>query len=121
MTTTFKTIRKALEAAHYTVHTTPQEKTLQKELILVLSDVGLDVESQTSYIMRPQVWIGWCNEDPDVIIPAVAAVVSALTSRIQEASFVFGKPQIEMLGTLYRVSITCEWKQVVTAVPPALT
>jgi hypothetical protein len=119
--TTMKDIRKALEVAKYKVHTIPQEKTLKNELVLILSDIGLEVESQTSYIAKPQAWIGWCSEDPDEIITTACAIVTALTAGVREASFVFGKPQIEILGTLYRVSITCEWKSVVTAVPPALT
>jgi len=118
--TSFKDIEKALKADGYKVNLLPQEKTAPKEIVLLMTALDYTVETPTSYVVKPTVWIGWTETDPDNIITSVATLVSKLTARISEASFVLGKTQIDILGQLYRVSITCEWKTIVTAVPPAI-
>jgi len=60
---------------------------------------------------RAYVDIGWNTDDPDTIIDELIKIVSGLHQRFNSASFMVRDPDIDILGTAYRISIPVDWKQ----------
>lgn len=113
--TTFNDVVNAIQSVGYNVNFQPQEKTRVKEIVCLLSDIEVSIECTTSYVFHTTVWMGWTVSDPNDVKTTLINFMQAVEPVLidTELTFKFGKPQIEILGQLYRVSITATWKEIV--------
>jgi len=111
----YNDIKQVLEELGYKIHRYPVERTQPGELVMVLKTIDLNFQcadgQNANYIPQTYVDIGWNTDDPDTIIDELIKIVSGLHQRFNSASFMVRDPDIDILGTAYRISIPVDWKQ----------
>lgn len=109
----FDRIVKALRDLRYNVETRPQEKIPPGELVVVMENVDVDVESFSSYTMNVDISIRWAEESPAQVPRKIAVLMSALDAAVGQPTFKFRKPNIRLLGQQYLVEVPCSYKEIV--------
>lgn len=109
-------IRTALNALGYRVHETRQEKIGTNELVVILEDVSVEIETTLTYHARNWVLIEWDTSTPDSIPTQIVTLVKNLeeyildnTSATGKATFKFIQSEVNQLGLMYRVTIVIEY------------
>lgn len=109
-------VRTALETLGYRVHQTRQEKIGTNELVVVLEDVDIEIETTLTYHANCWILIEWDTMAPDNIPTQIVTLVSNLEEAIldssvdRKATFKFRQSEVNQLGGLmYRVSIIIEY------------
>jgi len=109
-------IRTALTSLGYTVHATRQEKIGTNEIVVILDDLSIRIETNAVY--RAYVWVllEWDTMAPDNIPTQIVKLVRDLENEIYiesseecKATFKFIQSEINQLGLMYRVSVTIEY------------
>ena len=111
-------IRTALEGLGYTVHQSRQEKIRSNDIVVILDDV--DVQVDTTFRYRANVWVllEWDTTNADGIPKQIFDLYAALENKIVhntdtpcKATFKFIQSEVNQLGlgTMYRVTITVEY------------
>lgn len=108
-----KNIVAVLEGLGYDVFTTKQESTRPNQIVVVLDNIELEVETTTSYYVYEYTKISWTTEDVYTIKDDVVKIASALYNGINETPFKLGKPVITQPGTMYLIEMICEYSQVI--------
>jgi len=113
-------IRAALAKLGYKVHATRQEKIGSNELVVVLDDVEVEIETTLTYHTRNYVLIEWDTSTPDNIPTQIVTLIAALeeymlynTTESLRSSFTFIQSEINPLGITYRVSIIIRYTEVI--------
>lgn len=113
MTEMFDAIVVALKALRYNVEIRPQEKIPLGEIVVVMENVDIEVESFSSYVMNVDVSIRWAEDTPAQVPRKIATLMAALDAAINQPTFKFGKPNIRLLGQQYLVDVPCSYKEIV--------
>lgn len=101
-------IKTILEGEGYTVLLQDQEATRPGELVIILLDIELRVETQTSYYINEYIDIYWSTDDVDSIMDDVVKISTVVTGSVNRPMFKFRKPKITKLGTAYKIDLVCE-------------
>jgi len=109
-------IRKALKTLGYVVHSSRQEKIGTNEIVVILDDVTIEIETTATYRARNWILLEWDTANPDEIPSKIVKLVKSLEEYIVETakpagmtSFKFLQSEVNMLGLMYRVSIILEY------------
>lgn len=119
MTTTLENVVTALKTAGYKVNLMPQEKISNKELVITLDSIDLEVETSTSYFMTSTYNINFQNDS----IVDIATAVPAIVNIIEKAAvgtmrdFKAVTPSVEKLdGTMYLIGLKFSFKEMINIV-----
>lgn len=113
--TIFGDIVDVLKGEGYIVNLTPQEKQRlsPKELVIIIDDLGIEVESVVSYIQTITVAIVMNIKTAEDVINLPAALIETIEQGITPShGFRFSGINLDLLGTLYQVKIMYSYKEV---------
>ena len=113
--TIFGDIVIVLKGAGYIVNLSPQEKQRlnSKELVIIIDDLGIEVESVVSYIQTVTVAIVMNVKTASDVIDLPAALIETIEQGITPShGFRFSDIKVDLLGTLYQVKIMYSYKEV---------
>ncbi len=108
MTTVVEEISSILKASGYVVNITPQEKQMMaaREIIILLNDIEIKVESEVSYIENVKLILRWQDTNIDTILSSIVTIMKKLEQGLTVSNlFRFEKPKIDLLGTAYIISL----------------
>lgn len=106
-----------LKAAGYQVNTQPQESLKPSEMVIIMDDPVLPVETARTYIMEVKYNIQWLESNIETIPDHLVKVVTTLETGIDEPTFRVEKnPECKILGTWYRMMIKVSYKHRVVIV-----
>jgi len=106
-----------LKAAGYQVNTQPQESLKPSEMVIIMDDPVLPVETSQTYILEVKYNIQWLESNIETIPDHLVRVVTTLERGINEPTFKVEKnPECKILGTWYRMSIKVSYKHRVVIV-----
>jgi hypothetical protein len=115
-------IRSSAEYLGYTVHASRQEKLAPKELVIILDDVQIEIETTLTYHANVFVTVEYDTSEPDDIPEDIISLVNDLEEELvygsnvspdEKATFKFVQSEVNMLGTMYRVIIIIEYTKVI--------
>jgi hypothetical protein len=112
-------VRTAAASHGWTVHASRQEKIGTRELVIVLDDINVEIETTATYHCRSWILMEFSTNSPDTIATDIVSLVHdieediAAGSELGKETFKFIDSEVNQLGTMYRVSITMEYKEVI--------
>lgn len=113
-------VRDALVRLGYKVHHTRQEKIGYDELLVIIDDVEVIVESTHTYFCKVFIIIEWDTMDGDGIPNQIVSLVDRLEEEIvhnsdesARATFTFVGCDVNPLGLIYRVTATLRYTEVI--------
>jgi hypothetical protein len=113
-------VRELLRLRGYTIHESRQEKLGTGELVVILDDVSLEIETTLTYKVPCWVLIEWDSMDPDNIPLELVTLVSNLepdmlaSDTLRKATFKFIQSEVNQLGLMYRISVIFEYTEEIT-------
>lgn len=113
--TVFTDVIAVLKDAGYIVNLSPQEKQLfsSKELVIIIGDIELNVESTVSYIQMVTVDIIMNIKTAADVITLPATLAMDIEKGIATSNgFKFENIKVDILGTLYQVTLSYSYKEV---------
>lgn len=111
-------VRAALRSLGYTVHNTRQEKIKTKEIVVILDDVDVRIDTSDAYLGYVWILLEWDTTDVDNIPSNIITLITRLENQIvynsqtpRKATFKFIQSEVNQvgLGEMYRVSIVIEY------------
>lgn len=113
--TIFDDIITVLKGDGYIVNESPQEKQRlsPKELVIIVDDLDIEVESVVSYIQTVTIAIVMNIKTASDVIELPAALMETIERGITPShGFKFSDIKLDLLGTLYQVKIVYSYKEV---------
>lgn len=115
--TIFDNVVNLLKTNGYKVNTQPQEKQLivdQRELIVLVSDINVEVESTTTYIFETECTIIFPVETSEELLSKLPIMMNLIESNLGfVCGFRFLKPDVKLLGTMYNIGLKFSYKEMV--------
>lgn len=113
--TTLDNIAEGLRGIGYRVSLSPLEKISEKEVVITLEDLEIEVETTTSYIYTPTLALNWFSDNIVTIMTAIPTLMEAVeTSTISTAqNFKFMSPDITREGTAYMITLKFQYSEII--------
>lgn len=118
MSTVFSNVVNILKDNGYVVNTQPQEKQMMfdnMELIVLVTDLDVEVESTTTYLQDVECEVILQITSSEDLLTAIPSIMKLIESNIGFVhGFKFLKPDVELMGTMYSVGIKFSYKETIT-------
>ena len=109
-----KEIRTALKQIGYDVNYSNQEKIIpEKEAVVLISDINLEVESNTSYKVVWEISILIPFLSSESLMNKLSDIVISLHENVSAITFKLGKPRVDVEGNLLILNLICEYWEVI--------
>lgn len=111
--TVVEQIESALSDVGYTVAYEPQEKTYGKQVVVILDQASIDIETQTTYIVTYHLTLLYVANSVLEVMQKLRLFITTIEPRVTALSFAFESPVFDIEGTIYRVGLPCVFKEVI--------
>lgn len=114
--TTIDNVSTGLKTIGYTVSLSPQEKIGNKEVVLTLEDLEIEVETSRSYFFKQTYALNWYSDNIVSIITAIPAIIIAVETATTGTcrDFRFETPDISREGTAYLITLKFSYIEMIT-------
>lgn len=109
-------IKRSLGGIGYTVEDTPQEKTYDKLILILIDQMSINVETQTTYIFDVGLKIKFTESKADSVPTKIATVMKTIEDNLDDTdamNFQFTTVTTELHGQNYYISIGCKYMEVI--------
>lgn len=115
MSSVIENVMTGLRSIGYKVAITPQEKIGEKEVVITIEDIEIEVETSTSYFVRNTLALNWYSDNIINITAAIPAIIKAVekTAVPTARDFKFQSPSIVREGTAYTITLKFEYTETV--------
>ena len=106
-------VKSILESAGYSVEIRPQEKTYNKQILLLLDAMEFEVETQTTYRANFSVTIRYVADSADDAIAKTIEIMQLVEPNITALTFKFETPLIEIDSRVYYILLPFTYTEVI--------
>ena len=116
MTTTIENVISGLRSIGYKVSVSPQEKISDKEVIITIEDLEIEVETSQSYFFNQTYAINWYSDDIVSIATAIPVIMGAVEVAVigTARNFKFINPEINREGTAYLIGLKFSFTETIS-------
>lgn len=116
MTTTIENVMNGLRGIGYRVSLSPQEKISEKEVVITIEDLEIEVETSQSYFFNQTYAINWYSDNIVSIAAAIPLIMTAVeASAVGTArNFKFINPEIDREGTAYLIVLKFSFTETIS-------
>ena len=113
-------IEASLKSVGKIANFTPQEKLRSngKEVIVIITNISLEIETSKTYIIETEISIGWEEENGKEMVDTLKTMITTIENGFTSPplNFKFGDPELDtdINGTAYIVRLPCSYKEIVT-------